>query len=344
MSMKTQTPLIIAELSANHNQSLEIAKDSIRAIAECGADGVKLQTYTPECLTLNSNAPQFCISGGTLWDKRQLYELYQEAQTPWEWHQELFSLARELGLIVFSSPFSVKGVAFLESLQCPIYKVASFEVMHYELIEAIAKTKKPIIISTGVATRKELKTALEICHKYGCKDITLLHCISEYPAPLESANLLAMPELAKTYKKYHIKYGLSDHTLGALCPSIATSLGASMIEKHFILDSSLGGVDSAFSIDKKAFKEMVEQVRNTSLALGERKPKISTATIKKRRQFARSIWVSADIKKGEKFTHKNLCVLRPSGGAHPRHLSKILGKNAKRTIKKSEPLSLDDVK
>ena len=190
--------------------------------------------------------------------------------------------------------------------------------MHYELIEAIAKTKKPIIISTGVATRKELKTTLEICHKYGCKDITLLHCISEYPAPLESANLLAMPELAKTYKKYHIKYGLSDHTLGALCPSIATSLGASMIEKHFILDSSLGGVDSAFSMDKKAFKEMVEQVRNTSQALGEKKPKISTATIKKRRQFARSIWVSADIKKGEKFTHKNLCVLRPSGGANQR--------------------------
>lgn len=341
---KSHTPLIIAELSANHNQSLEIAKDSIRAIAACGADGVKLQTYTPECLTLQSNEPHFCISGGTLWDKRNLYELYKEAQTPWEWHKELFSLAKKLGLLIFSSPFSPKGVAFLESLQCPIYKVASFEAMHYELIEAIAKTKKPIIISTGVATRKELKTALEICHKYGCKDITLLHCISEYPAPLESANLLAMPQLAKTYKKYNIKYGLSDHTLGALCPSIATSLGASMIEKHFILDSSLGGVDSAFSMNKDEFKTMVEQVRDTALALGCKKPKISADIRKKRRQFARSIWVSADIKKGEKFTHKNLSVVRPSGGEHPRYLHKILGKSAKVALKAAQPLRLSDVK
>lgn len=335
---KSHTPLIIAELSANHNQSLEIAKDSIRAIAQCGADGVKLQTYTPECLTLQSNEPHFCISGGTLWDKRNLYELYKEAQTPWEWHKELFSLAQELGLLIFSSPFSPKGVAFLESLQCPIYKVASFEVMHYELIEAIAKTKKPIIISTGVATHKELKTALEICHKHGCKDITLLYCISEYPAPLESANLRAMPQLGKTYKKYGIKYGLSDHTLGALCPIIATSLGASMIEKHFILDSHLGGVDSAFSMNKEEFKLMVEQVRNSALALGQKNPQIPADTLKKRRQFARSIWVSADIQKGEKFTHKNLCVLRPNGGAHPRHLSKILGKRAKSDFKAGQPL------
>ena len=342
--MKAKTPLIIAELSANHQQNLQIAKDSIRAIKECGADGVKLQTYTPRCLTLQSNKPHFCISGGTLWDKRNLYELYQEAQTPWEWHEELFSLARELGLIVFSSPFSAQGVAFLESLQCPMYKVASFEVMHYELIEAIAKTKKPIILSTGVATHKEIKTALELCHKHNAKDITLLHCISEYPAPIESANIAAMPELAKTYKKYNIKFGLSDHTIGSLAPIVATSLGASMIEKHFILDSSIGGVDSAFSMDKNAFQTMVEQVRQAKLALGEARPKISLETKAKRRQFARSIWISKDIAKGERFNADNIAVLRPNGGAHPKYLHKILGKKAKRALKACEPLCLNDVK
>lgn len=341
--MKHKRPLIIAELSANHNQNLQIARDSIRAIAECGADGIKLQTYTPECLTLQSNEPHFRING-TLWDKQNLYELYKEAQTPWEWHKELFSLAHELGLLIFSSPFSIKGVEFLESLQCPMYKVASFEVMHYELIESIAKTKKPIILSTGVATHKEIKTALDICLDFGCKDITLLHCISEYPAPLESANLLHMTTLAKTYKKYRIKYGLSDHTLGFLCPIIATSLGASMIEKHFILDSSLGGVDSAFSMDKKGFKLMVEQVHKTSIALGNKNMPKSQQNMEKRRQFARSIWVTKNISKGEKFTHSNIGVLRPNGGAHPKYLPKVIGKKAKRDIKASQPLRLDDVK
>lgn len=337
-------PLIIAELSANHNQSLQIAKDSIRAIAQSGAHGVKLQTYTPECLTLKSTNAHFQISGGTLWDKQYLYDLYKAAQTPWEWHKELFCLARELGLIIFSSPFSVEGVAFLESLQCPMYKVASFEVMHYELIKAIAKTKKPIILSTGVATHKEIKTALEICLKYNCRDITLLHCVSEYPARLEDTNLLCMPLLAKTYKKYGVKYGLSDHSLGTLCPIIATSLGASMIEKHFILDKSLGGVDSAFSMDKDEFKIMVEQVHNAALALGSPKPHISKQMRHKRRQFARSIWVSKDIAKGEKFTHQNISVLRPNGGAHPKYLPQILGKRAKHALRAAQPLSLKDIK
>ncbi len=342
--MKVKKPLIIAELSANHNQSLQLAKDSIYAIKECGADGVKLQTYTPECLTLKSNAEAFCIRGGTLWDNRSLYELYEEAQTPWEWHEELFFLARELVLLIFSSPFSSKGVAFLESLQCPMYKVASFEIMHYELIEAIAKTKKPIIFSTGVATHKEIKTALKICHKHDCKDITLLHCISEYPAPLESANLASMPALAKIYKKYHIKYGLSDHSLGALCPIVATSLGASMIEKHFILDKSLGGVDSAFSMDKESFSAMVRQVRDTALALGEKQSHIPAHTLQKRRQFARSIWVSKDIAKGEALSNDNIAILRPNGGAHPKYLPKILNKRAKRALKAAQPLQLSDIK
>ena len=195
-------PLIIAELSANHQQDLQIAKDSIYAIAKSGADGVKLQTYTPSCLTLDSKNPPFAISGGTLWDNTYLYDLYKKAQTPWEWHKELFSLARSLGLIVFSSPFSVEGVKLLESLQCPMYKVASFEIMHYELIAAIAKTKKPIIFSTGIATHKEIESALALCHKYGSKDITLLHCVSEYPAPLESANIKAMLGLKQRYKSW----------------------------------------------------------------------------------------------------------------------------------------------
>lgn len=335
-----KSPLIIAELSANHQQDLQIAKDSITAIAKSGADGVKLQTYTPSCLTLDSKNPHFAISGGTLWDNTYLYDLYNQAQTPWEWHKELFALARSLGLIVFSSPFSVNGVEFLESLQCPMYKVASFEIMHYELIAAIAKTKKPIIFSTGIATDKEIESALTLCHKYGSKDITLLHCISEYPAPLDSANIKAMLGLKQRFKKYNIKIGLSDHTLGSLCPIIATSLGASMIEKHFILDKSLGGVDSAFSMDKDEFHAMVEQVRSTALALGKKNPQVPKSTLKKRRMFARSIWVTKDIAKGERFTKENIAILRPNGGMHPRYFSQILHSKAKRDYKAASPLKL----
>lgn len=335
-----RSPLIIAELSANHQQDIQIAKDSLHAIAQSGADGVKLQTYTPSCLTLDSKSPHFAISGGTLWDNTYLYDLYARAQTPWEWHEELFALAKKLGLLIFSSPFSPQGVAFLESLQCPMYKVASFEIMHYELLSAIAKTKKPIILSTGIATHKEIESALRLCHKYGSRDITLLHCVSEYPAPLESAHIKAMLGLKQRYKKYHIKVGLSDHTLGSICPIIATSLGASMIEKHFILDKSLGGVDSAFSMDKDEFKLMVEQVRQSALALGKKNPHIHKSTMQKRRQFVRSIWVVRDIAKGERFSKENITILRPHGGMHPRHYAQILGKRAKRDYRAATPLHI----
>ena len=343
LSKAPAKPLIIAELSANHNQSLEIAKDTIRAIARSGADGVKLQTYTPECLTLQSSKPYFQIKDAKLWAGRNLYDLYNEAQTPWEWHEELFSLAKSLGLLAFSSPFSPRGVAFLESLECPIYKVASFEIAHYELLEAIAKTKKPIIISTGIATPKEIKRALKLCHKHGAYDITLLHCVSEYPASLESANLLTLPVLAQTYKKYGVKVGLSDHSLGSLCPTLSVSLGAVMIEKHFILDKSLGGVDSAFSLDEGEFASMVQSVRDASKALGQRDFTPSKAVMKKRRAFGRSIFTSRDIKKGERLSPDNLAVVRPSHGAHPKHYKDILGKRAKRDLTAHEPLSLKDV-
>ena len=219
-----------------------------------------------------------------------------------------------------------------------MYKVASFEIMHYELIAAIAKTKKPIIFSTGIATHKEIESALALCHKYGSKDITLLHCVSEYPAPLESANIKAMLGLKQRYKKYNIKVGLSDHTLGSLCPIIATSLGACMIEKHFILDKSLGGVDSAFSMDKDEFGAMARQVRNTALALGKKQPSIDKNRLKKRRIFARSIWVTKDIAKGERFTKENIAILRPNGGMHPRYFSQILNTKAERDYKAATPL------
>lgn len=336
-----KSPLIIAELSANHNQSLQVALDSIKAAAECGADGIKLQTYTPECLTLESSNKYFQISGGTLWDNMNLYELYKLAQTPWEWHKELFSFAKSLGLIAFSTPFSIKGVEFLESLDCPMYKVASFEIMHYELIEAIAKTKKPMILSTGIATHSEIKRALKIITKCGCKDITLLKCVSEYPAKLSESNLLAMPELAKRYKKYKIKVGLSDHTLGSLCPIIATSLNASMIEKHFILDKSLGGVDSKFSLDKDEFAEMVQAVRNAKLALGEKNAKIDKQKLQKQRKFSRSIFVSKDIAKGEVLSSENLAVVRPNDGLHPKYYKKILGKKAAKNLAANTPLRLE---
>lgn len=330
-------PLIVAELSANHAQSLKVAKDSIKAIAKAGANALKLQTYTPKCLTLDSTSKPFIIKGGTLWDNMALYDLYAKAQTPWEWHKELFDLAQNLGLIAFSSPFSTKAVDFLESINCPMYKIASFEVMHYELIEAVARTKKPIILSTGVATHKEITRALEICKAFGVKDITLLHCVSEYPAKITDSNLLAMPRLAKTYKRYNVKFGLSDHTLSSLCPIIATSLGASMIEKHFILDKSLGGADAAFSMDFVAFSEMVESIKQTTLALGSKKPHIAKATKLKRRAFARSIWVKSDIKKGEVLSTKNIAILRPNGGANPKHFKALLGTKAKRNYKRAEP-------
>ncbi|WP_257875445.1 pseudaminic acid synthase [Helicobacter sp. 12S02232-10] len=332
-------PMIVAELSANHNQDLNIAKKSVLSIKECGADAIKLQTYTPECLTLNAKNQYFQINSGTLWDGTTLYELYEKAYTPWEWHQELFDLARNIGLKIFSSPFSLKALEFLESLKCPMYKIASFEITDTDLIYHTAKTTKPIIISTGIATEDEIKEALKACKEAKNQDITLLQCTSSYPASIEDANLLSMPELGK---KYGVKYGLSDHTKGYLSPIIATSLGASMIEKHFILDKSLGGPDCAFSMDANEFKEMVAQINLCISALGEANPKTDPEVLKNRRKFARSLFVCQNIKKGQTLNHENIRSIRPGNGIPPKHLKNIIGKKALRDLPFGKPLQFED--
>lgn len=337
--MQMNEVFIVAELSANHQQNLDIAKQSLRAIKECGADGVKLQTYTPECLTLNCNNEFFKIQSGTLWDKKTLFELYQEAYMPWEWHVELFNLAKDLDLKIFSSPFSLSALELLEKLDCPMYKIASFEITDINLIYEVAKTKKPIIISTGIGTHEEILDALEVCKKAENNDITLLKCTSSYPAEIKDANLASMVELGR---KYNVKYGLSDHTLGNICPIIATALGAVMIEKHFILDKALGGVDSAFSMDKEEFKDMVKQVRTASVALGEKNPIINQEKFQKQRKFARSLFISKNIKKDEAFTLENLASIRPNDGIAPKYLNQVLGKRAKKDLYFGTPLSFDD--
>lgn len=332
-------PFVVAELSANHNQNLEIAKKSLIAIKKCGADAIKIQTYTPDCLTLDCNNEYFQINSGTLWDGRTLYQLYEEAYMPWEWHNELFNVAKSLNITIFSSPFSLKALELLEKLECPMYKIASFEITDTNLIYEVAKTQKPIIISTGIATEEEIYDALDMCKKAKNSNITLLKCTSSYPAPLQEANLLSMPELGK---KYGVKYGLSDHTKGHLSAIIATTLGASMIEKHFILDKTLGGVDADFSLDEKEFEQMVCAIDSTILALGNTEPTINLEKLGKQRKFARSLFVCKDIKKGEMLTEENIRSIRPNDGLAPKHLKDLIGKKASKDLEFGKPLQMED--
>ncbi|BEG56547.1 Pseudoaminic acid synthase NeuB [Helicobacter sp. NHP21005] len=330
------TPLIVAELSANHAHSLDTAKKSLIVLKNMGVGAAKLQTYTPDCLTLSLNKPPFVIEG-TLWDKQSLYALYQEAAMPLEWHKPLFGLAKSLDLCLFSSVFSFKGLELLESLDCPLYKIASFEITDLELLRLVASTKKPLILSTGIATHENILDALEVCHKAGNTDITLLKCTSAYPAPLKEANLLAMPQLKELY---HTPYGLSDHTLGHLSAIIATSLGASVIEKHFMLDKSLKTPDSAFSLDTKEFGALMQAVRETKEALGSPTPHAKEI---KGAQFARSLFVVKPLKKGETLTREHIKALRPNAGLAPKYLDKVLGQRAAGDLKVGHPLSWQDL-
>lgn len=327
---------LVAELSANHHQSKDIALKTIKAAKESGADAVKLQTYTPECLTLNCNSKYFQIQG-TLWEGKNFYQLYQEAMTPWEWHKDLFEYAKELGIICFSSPFSKEGVDFLEELGNPIYKVASFEIVDLELIEYMAKTKKPIILSKGIATKEEIKEALDVCKKE-VKDITLLQCTSSYPAPLNEANLSLIP---KMQRDFGVKVGLSDHTLGITAPIVAASLGAKVIEKHFILDKRLGGPDSAFSIEPQEFSAMAKAVREVEELLGVESYELSQKS-KEGRVFMRSLFVVEDIAKGERIKENQIRSIRPGYGIPPKMKYQVIGKKAKKALKRGEPLSFGD--
>lgn len=334
--MQKNRIFLVAELSANHHQSKDIALKTIKAAKESGADAVKLQTYTPECLTLNCNSKYFQIQG-TLWEGKNFYQLYQEAMTPWEWHKDLFEYAKELGIICFSSPFSKEGVDFLEELGNPIYKVASFEIVDLELIEYMAKTKKPIILSKGIATKEEIKEALDVCKKE-VRDITLLQCTSSYPAPLNEANLSLIP---KMQRDFGVKVGLSDHTLGITAPIVAASLGAKVIEKHFILDRKLGGPDSAFSIEPQEFSAMAKAVREVEELLGVESYELSQKS-KEGRVFMRSLFVVEDIAKGERIKENQIRSIRPGYGIPPKMKYQVVGKKAKKALKRGEPLSFGD--
>jgi pseudaminic acid synthase len=312
---------IIAELSANHGGKIEIAKETIKVAKEIGANAIKLQTYTADTITLDCKKDDFMVKGGTLWDGKNLYELYKWAYTPWEWHRELFEYAREIGIDIFSSPFDKSAVDFLEQFNPSAYKIASFEITDYELIRYTASKMRPIIISTGIATIDEIQDAIDICHKEGNNDIILLKCTSAYPAPLEDANLKMIPNLAETFG---VISGFSDHTLGSTAPITAVTLGAKVIEKHFIIDKSIGGADADFSMDKQEFAKMVKDIRDVEKLLGRVDYSMSENK-RKSRQFARSLYVAKDIKKGEILTEDNIRSVRPSFGMHPKYLNDILG-------------------
>ncbi|MBD3843451.1 MAG: pseudaminic acid synthase, partial [Campylobacterales bacterium] len=300
------------------------ALQTIKVAKEIGANAIKLQTYTADTLTLNSDKEDFIVSGGTLWDNRTLYELYQEAYTPWEWHKELFDYARSIDIDIFSSPFDKSAVDFLEQFNPPAYKIASFEITDYELVRYTASKARPMIISTGIATIDEIQDVVDICRSEGNHDIVLLKCTSAYPAPLDEANLAMIPNLAQTFG---VTAGFSDHTMGHLAPVVATTLGAKVIEKHFIIDKSIGGVDSEFSLDKQEFADMIKAIRDTEKLIGKVDYSLDEKRQKSRR-FARSLYVSKDIKKGEIFTEENIRSVRPGYGMHPKYLKDVLGKIA----------------
>ncbi|WP_205944559.1 pseudaminic acid synthase [Pelagibius litoralis] len=331
-----QPPYIIAELSGNHNGELERALALVEAAASAGADAVKLQTYTADTMTIDHDGQDFRIEGG-LWDGKTLYELYEWAHTPWEWHEAIFAKGGELGLAVFSSPFDATAVDFLEGLGAPAYKIASFEVTDLPLIEKVAKTGKPMIISTGMANLDEIDEAMETARAHGSGEIVLLHCISGYPTPPEEVNLRTLSDLTK---RFGAVSGLSDHTLGPEVPIAAVALGAHVIEKHFTLHRADGGPDAAFSLEPQELQQLCETCRTTWAALGQagyaRKPsELGNAA------FRRSLYVVEDIAAGQPFTEKNLRAIRPGHGLPPKHLRDFLGKPAKNAIKRGTPLSWD---
>ncbi len=331
---------VVAEVSANHRQDYEEAVSLIRAAKEAGADAVKLQTFTPDTITLKSDGQVFRIGGGTLWDGRTLWDLYAEAFMPWDWQPKLMAVARELGLDLFSSPFDPSAVDFLQEMHVPAYKVASFEIVDLPLIERMARTHKPLIISTGMATRKEIKDALTAARRAGARQIALLKCNSAYPAPPEEMNLRTIPDMARTFR---VPIGLSDHTLGSAAAVSAVALGACIIEKHLTLSRSTPSPDSAFSLEPSEFREMVQMIRTVERALG--RPRYGpTASEKKSLAFRRSLFVVADTKAGEPFTVSNVRSIRPANGLPPRDLSRVLGRKARKDIAAGTPLSWDLVR
>ncbi|MEO9872950.1 pseudaminic acid synthase [Ekhidna sp.] len=330
---------IIAELSANHNGSLDVAIETIHAAKRAGADAIKFQTYTADTLTINCEKEDFIIKSGSIWDGKTFHELYQSAFTPWEWHEKLFSVARDLDLICFSSPFDKTAVDFLEDLNTPAYKIASFEITDIPLIEYTASKGKPIILSTGIANEEDIELALNACKSMDNSQIALLKCTSSYPAPIDEANMLMVQDFRK---RYGVIPGLSDHTMGSTVPIVATSLGAKIIEKHFILDRSIGGPDATFSMTEEEFAEMVRAVREAEKAIG----KVDYELTDKQRagkSFSRSLYAVKDIEIDETFTSENIKSIRPGFGLHPKHYSELIGQRTKRKIEAGERLTSDDL-
>lgn len=326
---------IVAEISANHNQNLDRAKKIIKAAKDAGADAIKLQTYTRDTLTIDCNNEWFKINSNNSWNGKTLYELYGEAYTPWDWHAELFQTAQDEGLICFSTPFDASAVTLLETLNAPIYKVASFEIVDLALLKKIAETHKPVIMSTGMASLNEIDEAVKVLRTEGSGPIALLKCTSAYPASPSTMNLKTLPHLKTTF---NVIIGLSDHTLGNAASVAAVSLGASIVEKHFTLSRSDGGPDSSFSLEPHEFRNMVKDIREAEQALG----KISYERTNEEEQnvnFRRSLFVVADVKKGDTLTEANIRSIRPGQGLHPRYLNSFLGKKTVKDIPKGTPLS-----
>jgi pseudaminic acid synthase len=320
---------IIAELSANHNGSLATAIETVKAAKRAGADCIKLQTYTADTMTIASDKDDFIVKG-TIWENENLHKLYQKAYTPWEWQEELMQVAKEEGLICFSSPFDATSVEFLETLNVPAYKIASFEITDIPLIELVASKGKPMIISTGIAEQEDIELALDACKRMGNTNIALLKCTSSYPAPIEEANICMVKDLAE---RYGVISGLSDHTMGSTGPVVATAFGAKIIEKHFILDRSIGGPDATFSMNEGEFTDMVKAVREAEKAVGVVN---YTLTEKQRhgRTFCRSLYVVEDVKAGDVLTKENIRSIRPGFGMHPKFYNEVLGQKVKVDIEK----------
>jgi len=331
-----QPTFIIAELSANHNGDLDCAKRTIEAMAKAGADAVKLQTYTADTLTIDSDKEYFQINKGTVWDGLNLYKLYQEAYTPWEWHKELFDLAHSLGLICFSSPFDPTAVDLLEELEVPVYKIASFEITDIPLIEYIASKGKPVILSTGISELKDIERAMKAFDRCSNKNIALLKCTSSYPAPFEEMNLKTIPDLAQ---RFGVISGLSDHSMGHEVAVAAVAMGARIVEKHFILDRNLGGPDSGFSMEPAEFEDMVRCIRNVEKALGTVQYELSEKS-RQSRGFSRSLFIVEDVKAGDEISDKNVRSIRPGDGLAPRFLPKIVGRKFSSDFERGTPLSL----
>jgi len=333
---QNQPTYIVAEMSANHNQSYDEAIKIVETAKACGADAIKLQTYTPDTLTIDCGNKFFRIEN-TIWEGKKLYDLYQESYTPWEWHQKLKNVAENIGLDFFSTPFDASAVHFLEKLNIPVYKIASFEIVDFPLINTVAKTGKPIIISTGMAKIEEIEEAVSILKKSDCTELALLKCTSSYPAKPEDANLRTIPHMLKTF---NLPIGLSDHTPGIAVPIAAISLGACIVEKHFTLSRKNSAADSSFSLEPEEFKSMVDNIRIAEKALGT----VSYTISKQQRttfNFRKSLFVVEDINAGQEFSIENVRSIRPGDGIHTKYFKEILGKKAIKNVAKGTPVTWD---